>query len=266
MIPLSHTTKVVSNEGNKGVFEIEALYPGYGVTLGNSLRRVLLSSLEGAAITHVKMKNVSHEFSGIPGVMEDMLGIILNLKQLRFRVYSDEPQKAVVRVKGEKEVRASDFDFPAQVEVINKNAPIARLTDKNAELDMEITVAKGVGYQAAESRKGGKEELGVMEIDSIYTPIQKVNYRVEQMRVGDRTDFDRLIVDVETDGTMSPETAFWQAAEILVKQFEIIRAGVTPEKTKVLDEKEQPEENAAGAEEKEDKPKKTKKAPAKKKK
>lgn len=261
MIPLSQITKVESAKGNKSIFVVEGLYPGYGVTLGNSLRRVLLSSLEGAAVTQAKIKGVTHEFSGIPGIMEDAVGLLLNLKQLRFKMFGEGPYKATLKITGEKDVKASSFEFPAQVELVSKDAPIATLTDKSSQLEMEITIEKGVGYESAESRKGGKEEIGSLVIDSTYTPVIKVNYRIEQMRVGDKTDFDRLIVEVETDGTMTPETAFWQASDILVRQFEIVRSGVTPEEVKIVpDVTEEVEKDAEG----EDKPKKKKIATKKK--
>jgi len=229
MILLSKATKVVSNKENKGIFEIEALYPGYGSTVGNSLRRVLLSSLEGAAIVEVKIKGVSHEFATLPGVKEDILGILLNLKQVRFRVFGDGPFSATLNVKGVKEVKAGDFKAPSQVEIINKDAAIAQLTANGAELGIEVQIAKGVGYEAAEARKRGKEEIGSISLDAIYTPIRKVSYRVEQMRVGDRTDFDRLILEIETDGTLNPESALKEASAILVKQFEIAGEGLKEE-------------------------------------
>ena len=221
MIPLSLQPKIIEKKENRVLFEIEALYPGYGVTIGNSLRRVLISSLSGAAVTQVKIKGVSHEFSTIPGVLEDVVSIILNLKQLRFRIFSDEPQKATLKIKSEKEVRGSDFKFPAQVELINKNAHIATLTDKKTELEMEIQIEKGVGYQPAEVRKKEKLETGVIALDAIFTPVKIVSYKIENMRVGERTDFDRLFLEIETDGTISPEEAFFQASEILVKHFSL---------------------------------------------
>jgi DNA-directed RNA polymerase subunit alpha len=221
VIPLPLQPKVIEKKGNKAVFEIEALYPGYGVTIGNSLRRVLLSSLSGAAVTQMKIKGVPHEFSTIPGVLEDVIQIMLNLKQLRFKIYTEEPQKAILKVKGEKEVKGSDFEIPAQLELVNKDCHIATLTDKKAALEIEIQVEKGVGYLPRENRKKEELEIGTIPIDAIFTPIRKVAFRVENMRVGERTDFDKLFLEVETDGTISPETAFSQAADILVKHFSL---------------------------------------------
>jgi len=233
MIPLSKSTKVVSNKNNKGVFEIEALYPGYGSTIGNSLRRVLLSSLGGAAVTKVRIKGVSHEFTTLPGLREDILGVLLSLKQIRFRVFGDDPFSATLKVKGIKEVKAGDFKASSQVEIVNKDLAIAHLTAKGAELEIEVQIERGVGYEAAEARHRGKDEIGTISLDAIYTPVKKVSYRVEQMRVGDRTDFDRLILEVETDGTLNPETALKEASAILVRQFEIVAEGLKEEAIKM---------------------------------
>ena len=175
MIPLSQPTKIIQKEKNKGVFQIEALYPGYGMTVGNSLRRVLLSSLGGAAITQVKIKGVPHEFSTIPGVPEDVISIMLNLKQLRFIMHSDEPQIATLKVKGEKEVKASDFKLPSQVELVSKDFVLAHVTDKATELEMEIQIEKGIGYVASEARNKEKTDIGVIALDAIFTPIRKVS-------------------------------------------------------------------------------------------
>lgn len=220
MILLPKTPKVLNKKDNSARFEIEALYPGYGITIGNSLRRIILSSLPGAAVTQVKIKGVQHEFSTVSGILEDVVTIVMNLKQLRFKIYSNEPQKAVLKVKGEKEVKASDFQLPSQVELVNKSCHIATLTDKKSELDMEIQIEKGVGYEPVERREKQKKlEIGAIPIDAIFTPIRRVNYKVENMRVGERTDFDRLYLDIITDGTITPEQAFFQASKILVDHF-----------------------------------------------
>lgn len=221
MISLSKPPKIIKKEGNLATFEIEALYPGYGVTVGNSLRRVLLSSLEGAAVTQMKIKGVPHEFSTIPGILEDVVTIMLNLKQMRFRFFTEEPQTATLKVKGEKEVKGSDFEFPAQVELVNKNCHIATLTDKKAELEMEIRIEKGIGYSPREARKKEKLEIGMIPLDAIFTPVKVVSYQIENMRVGERTDFDRLFLDIETDGTITPEEAFSEASEILFSHFSL---------------------------------------------
>lgn len=222
MIPLPQKPKIIETKKNSVIFEIEGLYPGYGVTIGNSLRRVLLSSLEGAAITKVKIKGVQQEFSTLSGVLEDVLQICQNLKLLRFKVYTEEPQQAFLKIKGEKEVKASDFELPSQVELINKDSHLATITSKSTSLEMEIQIEKGVGYVPVEQRE--KEKLGVGEIclDAIFTPIKTVAFHVENMRVGDRTDFNRLKIEIETDGTIAPQEALSRAAEILVEHFSLI--------------------------------------------
>jgi len=222
MIPLPLKPKIIKKEKNKATFEIEALYPGYGVTIGNSLRRVLLSSLEGAAVTNVKIKGISHEFSTLPGILEDIITLMLNLKQLRFKMFVSEPQRAILKAKGEKEVKGSDFELPAQLELVNKDCHIATLTSKNAQLEMEIQIEKGIGYVPREAREREKPEIGTIPLDAIFTPVKRVTFRVENMRVGERTDFDRLFLEVETDGTISPEEAFYQASEILVNHFNLL--------------------------------------------
>jgi len=229
MILLPKEPKIIEKKDNWACFEIESLYPGYGITIGNSLRRVLLSSLPGAALTQVKIKGVQHEFSTLPGVLEDIIVIMMNLKQMRFKIYSDEPQKASLKVKGEKEVKGSDFDCPSQVELVNKSCHIATLTDEKAELEMEIQIDRGIGYEPVEERKKNEKlEIGIMPIDAIFTPVKKVSYKVENMRVGERTDFDRLHLEVETDGTITPEQAFFGATEILIKHFSLLRNKFAP--------------------------------------
>jgi DNA-directed RNA polymerase subunit alpha len=224
MIPLPLRPKIVKSEKNKAIFEIEALYPGYGATIGNSMRRILLSSLEGAAITQVKIKNVSHEFSTIAGVMEDVVAIILNLKQLRFRLFGEVSQRSTMKVKGAKTAKGSDFDLPTQLELANPDSEIATLSSKSAELEMEILVEKGTGYLSRDARKKGEElGAGVIPVDAIFTPIKRVGFRVENMRVGERTDFDRLFLEIETDGIIKPEEAFFRAAEILVQHFSLLK-------------------------------------------
>ncbi len=219
MISLPLEPKIIEKKDNRAIFEIEALCPGYGVTVGNSLRRVLFSSLPGAAVTQMKIKGALHEFSTIPGILEDTVTIMLNLKQLRFKLYSDEPQKIQLKIKEEREIKASDFSVPAQVEIVNKDAHIAVITNPKTELEIEIQVENGLGYIPAEQRKKSKLEVGVISLDAIFTPMKMVNFQVENMRVGERTDFDRLRLEIETDGTITPEEALSQASGILVKHF-----------------------------------------------
>ncbi len=216
--------KTVSETEKEGVFEIEGLYTGYGLTLGNALRRVLLSSLPGAAITRVKIKGAEHEFSTISGVKEDLVEITLNLKRIRFKLHANEPQVLTLKVKGENKATAADIAANADVEVINPDAPIATLTSKNAELNMEITVEKGLGYVPVEARKTEKLPIGTVLIDAIFTPITKINFTVENMRVGERTDYNRLRIDIETDGSISPSNALHKSANVLKDHFEKISA------------------------------------------
>lgn len=220
-ILLPQKAKVIKKEENRAVFEIDGCYPGYGMTLGNAFRRVLLSSLSGAAITAVKIKGVSHEFSTIPHVSEDVIQVILNLKRIRFRVRSQEalPIKVELKASGKKEVKAKDIKLTSEIDIINKDAHLATLTDKKAKLEMEIEVDVGLGYVPVEQRKKEKLEIGAIAIDAIFSPIKKLNYEVENMRVGERTDFNRLRIDIETDGSISPEEAFDKAADILVEHF-----------------------------------------------
>lgn len=259
MIPLPQPTKVVESKENRGIFMIEGLYPGYGITIGNSLRRVLLSSLEGAAVTQVKLKGVDHEFSTLPGVLEDVITILLTIKQMRFRLYGEEPQKASLKIKGEKEVKALEFKLPASLELINKDLVLAHVTEKSTEFEMEIQVEKGIGYVPAEERKKEKQEIGTIMLDAIFTPIKRVSSRVENMRMGDRTDFNRLFIEIETDGTISPEEAFYQATNILLSQFGVVMTGVKEivERESKKEKSDQPEKKTSE--------KTTKKVPRKKK-
>jgi len=230
-ILLPKPPKIIKKSKNRAIFEIENCYPGYGMTLGNALRRVLLSSLPGAAVTSVKIKGVEHEFSTIPYVFEDVIQIILNLKQLRFKLHTSELVTLTLKSKGEKKVKASDIKLTSDVEVVNKDAHIATLTDKKAALEMEINVESGLGYVPVEQRKKQKLPIGTIAVDAIFSPIRKVNYEVENMRVGDRTDFNRLKIDIETDGSISPEDAFQRASQILIDHFSMF-VGEKPVTTK----------------------------------
>jgi DNA-directed RNA polymerase subunit alpha len=231
MIALPNKPKVVLEEDGRAVFEIEGLYPGYGVTLGNALRRVLLSSLRGAAVTSFKVKGASHEFSTLPGVAEDLVEISLNLKRLRLKLFSDEPQKLALVAKGEKVVKAKDIEKNAQVEIINPDLVIATLTAKNAELEFELTVERGIGYRQVEEQKKEKLPIGVIAIDAMFSPVKKVNFEIENMRVGDRTDYNRLRLHIETDNTLLPREALDQATQILLDHFSAIQLEKGEEKS-----------------------------------
>lgn len=221
--------KTVSEDSKKGVFEIDGLYAGYGLTLGNALRRALLSSLPGAAITYIKLKGASHEFTTIPGVKEDLIEMMLNLKKIRFQMDTDEPQVLRVYVKGEKVVTAADIETNSQVKVVNPEDILATLTSKDSEFDAEITVERGLGYSAVESRQNQKLAIGMIALDAFFSPVVNVNYRVENMRVGDRTDYNRLHLEVATDGTISPSSALHKASNVLKDHFE--KVGVVEVKT-----------------------------------
>lgn len=238
MIPLPLPPKVIQKKKNQAVFEVEGLYPGYGVTIGNSLRRVLLSSLQGAAVTEVKIKGVPHEFSTIPGVLEDVIMILLNIKNLRFKIFEGETYKIEMKTKGEGPVTGKDFKCPPQVKLINPELQIATITDKKIDLEIELTIQKGIGYVQKDQLKRGKAEIGAIAIDAIYTPIKNVNFNVENMRVGDRTDFDKLSLEIETDGTITPEESFYEACDILIKHFNIIFQGKAGDEPKEKEESE----------------------------
>jgi len=214
--------KALREDGHKATFAIEPLYSGYGMTLGNSLRRVMLSSLGGAAVTAVKIDSVAHEFSTIDGVKEDVVDIILNLKKLRFRVFSDDPQFLVLTASGKGEVTAAQVKTTSDVEIVNPDQLIATLSGAKAKLGLEIKVEKGRGYVPVESRESEKLEVGMIAVDALYSPVQRVRYNVENTRVGQMTDLDRLVIEVETDGTLAPREAVQQAAEILVEHFQVV--------------------------------------------
>jgi DNA-directed RNA polymerase subunit alpha len=221
-IILPSKPKIIREDGSVGIYEIDGLYPGYGHTLGNSLRRIILSSLPGAAVTKVKIKGVEHEFSTIDGVKEDVITILLNLKKLRIKLSTDEAQVLVLKVKGVKNVTAENIEVPGQVEILNSDLHIADLTDKNAELDMEITVEKGLGYVAKEVLHKDRVDIGTISLDATFTPIRRVNYEVENMRIGDRTDFNRLRLTIETDGTITSHEALESSIGLMISQLKAI--------------------------------------------
>jgi len=221
-IILPSKPKIVSEKDFSGVYEIDSLYPGYGHTLGNSLRRIILSSLPGAAITSIKIDGVNHEFSTIPGVKEDVIVLLLNLKKVSFKLLTDEPQEVSLHVKGPKTVTAEDIKTPGQVEVLNKDQFIAEITDKKTTLDIVMTIERGLGYIPKEVLQKDKVDIGTMVLDAVFTPIRRVNYEVENMRVGDRTDYNKLRVFIETNGTIMPREALEQSVAIMIKQLKAI--------------------------------------------
>lgn len=230
MVQLPEQVKVVKKEGSRATFEISPLTPGYGATIANPLRRVLLSSLEGAAVTSIKIKGVDHEFSSVSGVMEDVIQIILNVKKVRFKLYSEGPVKVTLSVKGDKEVTAADIKLTSDVEVLNESQHIATLTDKKSEFEMEIDIEKGAGYVPVEQRQKDKLSIGTIAIDAIFSPVKIVNFTVENVRVGQRIDFNKIVLDIETDGSIEPEEALKRASDILIKHFETVGAVEVPVK------------------------------------
>ncbi|HNV12503.1 MAG TPA: DNA-directed RNA polymerase subunit alpha [bacterium] len=233
-------------KSNNGSIVVEPLYPGYGMTLGNSLRRVLLSSLSGAAVVGVKIKGVKHEFMSLPGVKEDVIDIILNLKQLRLKIFAETEDviKLEVNVKGKKQVTAADIEKNSQVEIVSKDLVLANTTEATSNLSMEIYVAKGRGYSLVEKNKKDSKEIDYIEIDSIFSPILAVSAKVENVRVGKMTNWDKLVLDVETDGTLTVKDAFEKSVNILIEQFSSL-ISLNEEKSVKKEEKEEKEEDGA---------------------
>lgn len=221
-IVLPSKPKIVLEEENKGVYEIDGFYPGYGFTIGNSLRRIILSSLPGAAITSIKIEGAEHEFSSIKGIKEDLVLMMLNIKRLRIKMLTDEPQVISIKAKGVKTVTAGDIDAPSQIEIINPEMVIATLTDKDSELNMEMTVEKGLGFVTRDMVGKNKVEIGTIVLDANFTPIRRVSYEVENMRVGDRTDFNRLRISIETDGSITPKESLERSINIMIEQLKAI--------------------------------------------
>lgn len=247
---------------NEGVVVVEPLYPGYGMTLGNSLRRVLLSSLPGAAVVGVKIKGASHEFTTISGIQEDILEIMLNIKQLRLKIHGDEEIRLELKAKGKKVVTAADITKNSEVEIKNSELVLATLTEEKASLDLEIFVRPGRGYRLSEGTKRENNELGYIEIDSIFSPVLAVSLDVENTRVGKMTNWDKLLLTLKTDGTLSPMEAFNQAAKILVDQFNALLPQTQEPAPVIMEEEEvadlNTEEEAVIAAEEVEKPAKKK--------
>lgn len=210
----------LDESGQYGKFVVEPLESGYGITIGNSLRRVLLSSLPGAAVSFVNIRGVEHEFATIPGVLEDVPEIILNIKGLVMQMTGDQPVKVIIEKQGEGEIKASDIQTGLDIEIVNPDHHIAT-TNSDADVYMELTVERGRGYEPSELKKDEITEIGVVPIDSNYTPIKKVNWKVENTRVGQRTDYDRLILEVTTDGSMQADEAISLAAKILTEHLDL---------------------------------------------
>ncbi|MDB5266039.1 MAG: DNA-directed polymerase subunit alpha [Parcubacteria group bacterium] len=220
-VTLPSKPRVVSEEGLQGVYEIDSLYPGYGHTLGNSLRRIILSSLPGASITSVKIEDVSHEFATVEGMRETVMEVLLNLKRVHFALHGDEAQTVRLSVKGPKEVTAADFSLPSQVTIANGTQHILSMTGKGS-FELEATIERGLGYVPREVLTKEKVDIGTIALDATFTPIRRVNYEVENMRVGDRTDFNRLRILIETNGTIGPREALESSIEIMIHQLKSV--------------------------------------------
>jgi DNA-directed RNA polymerase subunit alpha len=220
-ITLPSKPKIVSEEGLQGTYEIDSLYPGYGHTLGNSLRRIILSSLSGAAITSVKIEGVQHEFATIDGVHETVMELLLNLKRVHFKLHGDEPQTIRLSAKGPGDVTAADIVMPSQVTVENPTQHIANISGKGS-FELEATIERGLGYVSRELLTKEKVDIGTIALDATFTPIRRVNYEVENMRVGDRTDFNRLRILIETNGTITPREALENSIEIMIHQLKAV--------------------------------------------
>src|SRR3990167_2051104 len=221
-VSLPSKPRIVSEEEFKGTYEIDGLYPGYGYTLGNSLRRIILSSLPGAAITSIKIEGVPHEFSTIEVVKEDVITMILNLKKIRFKLASDEPQTVTLQTKGAKIIKAGDIKIPGQMEILNKDLFIGEITGKGTVLNIEMIIEKGLGFVQKENFQKGKVEIGTIALDAIFSPIRRVSYEVENMRVGERTNHNRLRFFIETDGTITPREVLDQSVKIMLEQLQAI--------------------------------------------
>ncbi len=220
-VTLPSKPRVVSEEGLQGVYEIDSLYPGYGHTLGNSLRRIILSSLPGASITSVKIEDVQHEFATVEGIRETVMEVLLNLKRVHFALHGDEAQTVRLSVKGPKEVTAADFSLPSQVTIANPEQHLMSVTGK-ISFELEATIERGLGYVPREVLTKEKVDIGTIALDATFTPIRRVNYEVENMRVGDRTDFNRLRILIETNGTIAPREALESSIEIMIHQLKSI--------------------------------------------
>lgn len=220
-ITLPSKPRVVSEDAISGTYEIDSLYPGYGHTLGNSLRRIILSSLPGAAVTQVKIDGVPHEFATIEGMRENVMELLLNLKRVHFVLHGDEPQTIRLTTKGGKEITANDFSLPSQVEIANPDQHLADLSGK-AGLELEVTIERGIGYVPREVLTKDKVDIGTIALDAAFTPIRRCNYEVENMRVGDRTDFNRLRLLIETNGTITPRMALERSIETMIHQLSAV--------------------------------------------
>lgn len=234
MIHTPGVVEVTEHNSTSATFSIEPLHSGYGMTLGNSLRRVALASIAGAAVTGVRFEGASHEFTTLPGVKEDVVEIILNLKGVRFRVYGDDAQTITLTKKGKGTVTAKDIKTNADVEIVNPEHVIATLDDNKATITLDINIEVGRGYRTVEEVSSQKTVSDVIAVDAIFSPVQRVRYKVENTRVGQMTDLDKLLITIDTDGSISPREAFEEAAAILVNQYTALAGQTKVEATPQL--------------------------------
>lgn len=222
---------------NSGKFIIDGCHPGFGTTLANSLRRVLLSSLPGSAVVSVKIKGITHEFTTVKGIVEDAVQIMMNLKKVRFRLHGVDEATIFLKVKGEKDITAKDFKTTSEVEVVNTDEHIATASSSSAELELEVKVARGLGYVPVEQQEREEKEIGTIAIDAVFTPVRRVNFLIDNMRVGKRTDYEKITLEVVTDGTITPQEAYFQTVEILMSQYSAISSiGADEEKEEKKEE------------------------------
>lgn len=221
-IYLPESITIEEEKENEATFAIYPYHPGYGPTLGNALRRVLISSLPGASITHVKIEGVEHEFTALDGIKEDIVVLTLNLKRVRLTSQSDEPVEILLKVDGEKKVTAGDFQLPPEITIVNPKEHIVSVTSKQVKFEMRCIVEQGRGYAPAENQAGKEQDIGTIAIDAIFSPVQRVSFRVENVRVGQVTNYHKLLITIVTDGTVSPKDALKQAASILADHYKVI--------------------------------------------
>jgi DNA-directed RNA polymerase subunit alpha len=238
---------------NQGIVTIEPCFPGYGTTIGNALRRVLLSSLPGAAVVGLKIKGAEHEFATLPHIQEDVLEIILNIKKIRLKVFSDEVVKLELNVHGEKQVTAGDIKPNSQVEIVNPDLVLANITDMAGNFSAEIYVSRGRGYETVDNREKKSREIGYIEVDSAFSPILNVAVGIENVRVGKMTNWEKLILNITTDGTIEPKEAFYEATKILIDQFK----SLVPAEVIAKKEAEEKDKNKQSDEEEKDEEEKT---------
>lgn len=259
-IPLPNNIEYKEVKKNQTQITIEPLFPGYGITIANPLRRVLLSSLTGAAITKIKIKGVKHEFSSLPHLKEDIVDLILNIKKIRIKMYQEEPVQLILKAKGEKKITAGDIEKNAQAEIVNPELVLGHLTDKNADIEIEFTVKRGKGYVTVEEKTNEDIAVDEISIDSLFTPIVNVSFNIEAVRVGKITNYEKLIMKVETDGTISPREAFENASKILIDHLSLLSGeDYNQEDEKQEEEQEEEKKEKVDKKEKSTKEKKEKK-------